>query len=305
MVSSVSGHSTTPQAVRAHGPGSGGQSNASADQSPLLLVITPTGIAHTCAAMTPLRRPVTAGPPACGAAGVDDRAPLTSPPSARRPRRLRQRYYFADEARICSDYHSGTAWALVGQTPVVASTGARYAVNVISASTSEGGAVVLRLHRHPGRRPDYRLLPPAAPRRPRTGQGVVQHAACTRPCLRMSSSSFCSLASRGNSSVAGVYGQAGAASVGSVWQDRQSMDRARPRLTQCTGSGLRSKRGRARAEEPDSDPSADRPNRRRAVGCGAAHRGQAARDGVRHRAARAGRVRRQAPKGRRRRLRRV
>jgi transposase len=46
--------------------------------------------------------------------------------------------YFADEAGIRSDYHSGTTWAPVGQTPVVTSTGARYAVNMISAITPKG-----------------------------------------------------------------------------------------------------------------------------------------------------------------------
>jgi len=35
--------------------------------------------------------------------------------------------YFADEAGIRSDYHSGTTWAPVGKTPVVTSTGARTA----------------------------------------------------------------------------------------------------------------------------------------------------------------------------------
>ena len=46
--------------------------------------------------------------------------------------------YFGDEAGIRSDYHSGTTWAPVGQTPVVTSTGARYAVNMISAITPKG-----------------------------------------------------------------------------------------------------------------------------------------------------------------------
>jgi transposase len=46
--------------------------------------------------------------------------------------------YFADEAGIRSDYHSGTTWAPVGKTPVVASTGARHSVNMISAVTPRG-----------------------------------------------------------------------------------------------------------------------------------------------------------------------
>ncbi len=46
--------------------------------------------------------------------------------------------YFADEASIRSDYHAGTTWAPVGQTPVVATTGARFSVNMISAVTATG-----------------------------------------------------------------------------------------------------------------------------------------------------------------------
>ncbi len=34
--------------------------------------------------------------------------------------------YFADEAGIRSDYHAGTTWSPVGQTPQVRNTGARY-----------------------------------------------------------------------------------------------------------------------------------------------------------------------------------
>ena len=46
--------------------------------------------------------------------------------------------YFADEAGIRSHYHAGTTWAPVGQTPTVTSTGARCAVNMISAVTPQG-----------------------------------------------------------------------------------------------------------------------------------------------------------------------
>ncbi len=47
--------------------------------------------------------------------------------------------WFADEAGVRSDYHAGTTWAPVGQTPVVAATGDRFAVNLISAVTTRGG----------------------------------------------------------------------------------------------------------------------------------------------------------------------
>ena len=46
--------------------------------------------------------------------------------------------YFADEAGVRSDYHAGTTWAPVGQTPVVAANGDRFAVNLISAVTAKG-----------------------------------------------------------------------------------------------------------------------------------------------------------------------
>ena len=55
--------------------------------------------------------------------------------------------YFADEAGIRSDYHSGTTWAPIGNTPVVRNTGARYSVNMLSAVTAQGS---LRFMVHEG-----------------------------------------------------------------------------------------------------------------------------------------------------------
>ena len=46
--------------------------------------------------------------------------------------------WFADEAGVRSDYHAGTTWAPVGQTPVVATTGERFGINLISAVTAKG-----------------------------------------------------------------------------------------------------------------------------------------------------------------------
>ncbi|WP_235877866.1 transposase [Saccharopolyspora karakumensis] len=46
--------------------------------------------------------------------------------------------YFADEARIRSDYHSGTTWAPVANTPVVERTEARFSVDMLSAVTPAG-----------------------------------------------------------------------------------------------------------------------------------------------------------------------
>jgi len=52
--------------------------------------------------------------------------------------RVGARICFVDEAGVRSDYHAGTTWAPVGQTPVVAATGDRFGVNLISAVTAKG-----------------------------------------------------------------------------------------------------------------------------------------------------------------------
>ena len=46
--------------------------------------------------------------------------------------------YFGDEAGVRSDYHAGTTWAVVGKTPVVEATGARFSINMMSAVTVKG-----------------------------------------------------------------------------------------------------------------------------------------------------------------------
>jgi len=46
--------------------------------------------------------------------------------------------YFADEAGVRSDDHAGTTWAPVGRTPMVASTGDRFGINLISAVSAKG-----------------------------------------------------------------------------------------------------------------------------------------------------------------------
>lgn len=46
--------------------------------------------------------------------------------------------FFVDEAGVRSDYHAGTTWALVGQTPTVSATGARFGLNMISAISAQG-----------------------------------------------------------------------------------------------------------------------------------------------------------------------
>jgi len=46
--------------------------------------------------------------------------------------------YFADESGIRSDYHTGTTWAPQGQTPVIAATGRRFSLNMLSAISPRG-----------------------------------------------------------------------------------------------------------------------------------------------------------------------
>ncbi len=50
----------------------------------------------------------------------------------------RAQIWFADEAGVRSDYHSGTTWAEKGVTPIVSSTGARFGLNMISAVSNNG-----------------------------------------------------------------------------------------------------------------------------------------------------------------------
>ena len=46
--------------------------------------------------------------------------------------------YFIDEAGVRSDYHAGTTWAPVAQTPAVRTTDARFGMNMISAISAQG-----------------------------------------------------------------------------------------------------------------------------------------------------------------------
>ena len=48
-------------------------------------------------------------------------------------------FSFADEAGVRSNsHHSGTTWALRGQTPVVPATGKRFGLNLVSAVSPQG-----------------------------------------------------------------------------------------------------------------------------------------------------------------------
>jgi transposase len=46
--------------------------------------------------------------------------------------------FWGDEASVRTDFHSGTTWAPIGQTPVVYGTGNRHSINMISAVSAQG-----------------------------------------------------------------------------------------------------------------------------------------------------------------------
>lgn len=60
------------------------------------------------------------------------------PAIQREAKRLKAEIWFGDEAGVRSDAHAGTTWAPRGQTPIVSSTGARFALNLISAVSRQG-----------------------------------------------------------------------------------------------------------------------------------------------------------------------
>jgi transposase len=55
--------------------------------------------------------------------------------------------FFADEASVRTDFHSGTTWAPIGRTPVVEATGEKKSIMMVSAVSPRGE---LRFHIHEG-----------------------------------------------------------------------------------------------------------------------------------------------------------
>jgi transposase len=53
-------------------------------------------------------------------------------------KKVRAGIFFADEAGVRSDFHSGKTWAPRGKTPIVRVTGARFGFNLLSAVTAKG-----------------------------------------------------------------------------------------------------------------------------------------------------------------------
>lgn len=81
----------------------------------------------------PLRRAYQQNPEA-----VEQWREKSYPDIKRLAKRVGATIFFEDESSVRSDYHSGTTWAVKGQTPVVSSTGARFSVNLISAISAQG-----------------------------------------------------------------------------------------------------------------------------------------------------------------------
>ncbi|TAN43905.1 MAG: IS630 family transposase [Nitrospirae bacterium] len=69
---------------------------------------------------------------------VDEWRATEYPQIVAKAKRDKALIFFADESGIRSDYHAGTTWASVGQTPLVKATGARFSLNMISAVNSPG-----------------------------------------------------------------------------------------------------------------------------------------------------------------------
>src|SRR3954451_20294958 len=100
-----------------------------------LTVASVGGTLHAlgCSAQRPLYRAERADPAAVA------RWKLTEYPAvAAAARAAGGTVFFVDEAGVRSDYHAGTTWAPVGQTPTVTGTGARFGLNMISAISAQG-----------------------------------------------------------------------------------------------------------------------------------------------------------------------
>jgi transposase len=60
------------------------------------------------------------------------------PAIVKQAKRCGAQIFFIDESTVPPDYHSGTTWAPIGQTPVVETTGARFKMDLISAISPRG-----------------------------------------------------------------------------------------------------------------------------------------------------------------------
>lgn len=60
------------------------------------------------------------------------------PALVRRAEETSAKIFFSDEAGMRTDYHSGTTWGALGQTPIVRGSGQRKSLNMISAVSTRG-----------------------------------------------------------------------------------------------------------------------------------------------------------------------
>lgn len=72
------------------------------------------------------------------AEAVDEWKQQVYPAIRRKAKSVGATIYFQDESGIRSDFHSGTTWAPVGETPNVEVTGARFSLNMMSAISPRG-----------------------------------------------------------------------------------------------------------------------------------------------------------------------
>ena len=104
-------------------------------------------------------------------------------------KREKAEIYFEDESGVRSDFHSGSTWAVRGQTPVVRVTGQRFSLNMISAISPRGALRFMVVKRRRGcggfhsipQAPDARSAPTGVSDRRwpsgaplQTGQGVYR-----------------------------------------------------------------------------------------------------------------------------------
>lgn len=112
-------------------------------------------------------------------------------------KREKAEIFFEDESGVRSDFHSGSTWAVRGQTPVVRVTGQRFSLNMISAISPRGAlrfmvvkggvgaAVFIRFLRrliHGSRRPIFLIVDGHPAHR---AKAVTQYLATVAPRLRL------------------------------------------------------------------------------------------------------------------------
>jgi len=94
----------------------------------------------------------------------------TFPQVVREARRIGAVIYFVDEAAVRADAHQGTTWAPVGETPVVADSGDRFGLRLISAVSPRGD---LKFATFEGRMTSHKFVSFLKKLRADTGQPII------------------------------------------------------------------------------------------------------------------------------------